>query len=165
MQQPSLILRAVKDADNDVLRYQFEVFDDAGLANRVADGSSDTVAWVVPNPLADKNTYYWRGRAIDPSSAASAWSAPATMYISTGAWQTPTIQVTSPATPMAPVETTMPDGTTRKFVILRWEGQDPNLEATVALYRASNNTKFAGTLIVDNLKQEAERRRASTNGT
>lgn len=153
-QQPSLIANAVVDPEGQAVRYQFEVYKDAALTQRVTDGVSINTGWIVPISLADKTTYFWRLRALDAQDAASAWTAPSVIYVSTAPYQDPTIKVTAPSTTSAPREVTTALGK-RKQVTVSWQGNDPNIEPTVALYYSTVNTGFAGTLIVDGLRQAA----------
>jgi len=146
--QPSLEANPVQDPEGGAVSYQFEVYRDAALTSRVADGVSSNTAWIVPIALADKTTHWWRVRAVDPLDAASAWSTAAVLYVSTGTYQDPTIQVTTPSAPVAP--TVVGD---HKVTTIRWEGTDPNIEPTVALYYSTSKAEFAGNLIVDGLRQ------------
>lgn len=147
-QQPTLEAAPVVDPEGDAVSYEFEVYLDAGLQQRVASGSSSG-AWTVPAPLADRTTHWWRVRAVDAQSTASAWSLPAVMYVSSGPYQEPSIQV------LAPAVVAKPPGDKNGTVLIQWVGSDPNIDATVALYHAPNRDAFAGTLIVDGLRQPA----------
>ena len=151
-QQPSLIANPVIDPEGEAVRYQFEVYKDAALTLLATEGTSPNTGWIVPLQLKDKTTHWWRVRALDTQNAASAWSAPSLLYISTAPYQDPTIAVTSPSTPVVPDAVTTPTGV-RKQVTIRWEGNDPNIEPTVALYYSTSKTGFAGSLIVDGLRQ------------
>lgn len=153
-QQPSLEANPVIDPEAEAVRYEFEVYRDAGLTQRVASGLSNTTALIVGTVLEDKTTHWWHVRAVDASGATSAWSAPAVLYISTGPYQNPSIGLTAPATPTVP-DTVTVGGVQRKQVTLRWEGVDPNIEPTVALYYSTSATGYAGNLIVDGLRQSA----------
>lgn len=152
--QPNLEANPVLDPEGDEVRYEFEVYRDAGLTQRVADGMSNITAWIVGSFLEDKSTHWWRVRAVDAAGAASAWSLPAILYVSTGPYQNPSIGLTAPAVPTVPVTVTV-NGVQRKQVTVRWEGTDPNIEPTVALYYGTSGTGFAGNLIVDGLRQGA----------
>jgi hypothetical protein len=151
-QQPSLIANPVIDPEGEAVSYQFEVYKDAALTLLATQGTSPNTGWIVPLQLKDKTTHWWRVRALDTQNAASAWSAPSLLYISTAPYQDPTIAVTSPSTPVVPDAVTTPTGV-RKQVTIRWEGNDPNIEPTVALYYSTSKTGFAGSLIVDGLRQ------------
>ncbi|WP_432728903.1 hypothetical protein [Variovorax sp. W6] len=153
-QQPSLEANPVIDPEGEAVRYEFEVFRDAGLTRRVSSGMSNTTALIVGTVLEDKTTHWWHVRAVDASGAMSAWSTPAVLYISTGPYQNPSIGLTAPATPIVP-DTVTVDGVQRKQVTLRWEGVDPNIEPTVALYYGTSASGYAGNLIVDGLRQNA----------
>lgn len=159
-QQPSLEANPVLDPEGDPVRYQFEVYRDAAMSNKVVDGMSTNTGWIVALPLADKTTHWWRVRALDPQGASSAWSALAVMYVSTAPYQDPSIQVTAPATPVLPTLVATPTGD-RKQATIRWEGTDPNIEPTVALYYGTSSTGFAGNLIVDGLRQSAGKQSGS----
>ncbi|AZN35468.1 hypothetical protein [Iodobacter ciconiae] len=153
-QQPSLEANPVSDPEGEAVRYQFEVYKDAGLMHKVADGTSNNTGLIMPIVLLDKATHWWRVRAVDLHNAGSAWSLPAVLYVSTAPYQDPTIALTEPAIPMLPEVVNTPAGH-RKQVTLRWEGTDPNIEPTVALYWSATNSGFAGNLIVDGLRQNA----------
>jgi len=153
-QQPGLEANPVVDPEGEPVRYQFQVFRDAALTQAVAEGTSDGTAFIVPAALADKTTHWWQVRALDGQGLASPWSAPAVLYVSTAPYQAPGIAVTSPATALQPDAVMTPAGV-RRQVTIRWEGADPNIEPTVALYYSSSQTGFAGHLIVDGLRQEA----------
>jgi hypothetical protein len=144
----------VLDPEGDAVRYQFEVYKDAALTQKVAEGTSANTALIVPTPLVDQTTHWWHVRALDPQNAASDWSLPAVLYVSTAPYQNPTIALTAPAVPLLPDTVNIATGV-RKRVTLRWEGTDPNIEPTVALYYSNTNAGFAGNLIVDGLHQSA----------
>jgi lipoprotein-anchoring transpeptidase ErfK/SrfK len=62
--------------------------------------------------------------------------------------------LTAPAAAVVPETVTTPGGV-RKQVTIRWEGNDPNIEPTVALYYSTVKTGFTGNVIVDGLRQTA----------
>lgn len=142
---PTLEANPAVDPEGAKLRYQFEVYNDAARV----EGLSDDIAWRVTTPLADKTHYWWRVRALDDKGATSAWSAAARIYVSTGVYQDPVIQMTGPATHTVPTT----DGNGRKYVTINWEGADPNIAPKIALYYTTDNADFAGNLIVDGLEQ------------
>jgi hypothetical protein len=148
--QPTLEANPVLDPEGDAVQYQFQVYLDAALTQKVADGMSNSTAWQVPLALSDKTTHYWRVQALDPQNATAGWSAPSIMYISTGPYVDPTILVTAPAAVQSPTVTN-----NVKTVTIKWEGTDANIEPTVALYYSTSNSGYAGTLIADGLKQTA----------
>lgn len=147
-QQPTLEANAVKDPEDEVVSYQFEVYSDDALTRKVVEGTSTSGGWIVATPLADKTTHWWRVRALDPQNAASAWSAPAVLYVSTGTYQNPTIAVTTPSVPVVPDVVG-----SFKQVTIHWEGTDPNIEPTVALYYGTSKGDYVGNQIVDGLRQ------------
>lgn len=149
-QQPSLEANAVVDPEGETVRYEFAIYRDAALTQKATDGVSDNNAWTVPVALNDKTTHYWRVRAVDAQGTASPWSAPAIMYVSTGQYVDPTISVIAPATVQSPTV-----NGNQKTVTIGWEGTDPNIDPTIALYYSTSNSGYAGTLIVDGLKQAA----------
>ncbi|UXY15225.1 Ig domain-containing protein [Chitiniphilus purpureus] len=147
---PSLEAHPVVDPEGEAVRYEFQVFADAALSVLEAEGSADSPAWIVTTALKDKARHWWRVRAVDAQGAAGPWSAAAVLYVSTVPYQDPTIQVTAPAQPQQPVE-----AGNRKEVTIHWQGINPSLEATVALYYGTAHSGYEGTLIVDGLRQAA----------
>lgn len=152
--QPALEANPVVEPEGEALRYHFEVYRDSTLETRVADGISTNTGLIVTPQLADKTTHWWRVRALDPHDAASAWSEPAVLYVSTAPYEAPTIAVTSPALPVVPTIVTTADGV-RKQLAIHWEGTDPNIEPTIALYYDSDRSGYDGNLIVDGLRQQS----------
>ncbi|AOX99686.1 hypothetical protein BJP62_03980 [Jeongeupia sp. USM3] len=152
--QPSLEANPIVDPEGEVVRYQFEVYRDAGLQNKVFSSVADAAALIVPVPLQDKASHWWRVRALDAPGASSGWSSTSLMYVSTAPYQDPTIQVTAPVSPIVPDVVSGTNGA-RKQVSIRWEGVDPNIEATVALYYSTSNSSYVGNVIVDGLHQAA----------
>jgi hypothetical protein len=152
--QPTLEANAVTDPEGEAVRYQFEVYQGTSLQQKIAEGISTTTALVVPLPLTDRTTYAWRVRALDIQDAASDWSPAAVLYVSTGAYQAPTIAVTTPSTPITPDSVDTSTGI-HKQVTITWEGSDPNIEPAIALYHDSDQSGYDGTLIVDGITQNA----------
>jgi hypothetical protein len=75
---PELIIENSTDADEDPVRYQFELYADAGFTRRVAAddnvvASVGTTAWTLPADLEENRTYHWRTRATDGYSC-SLWA-------------------------------------------------------------------------------------------
>lgn len=151
---PTLEANPVTDPEGEAVRYQFEVYQGAEPQQKVAEGILTTTTFVPPMPLTDKTTYSWRVRALDAQDDASDWSPFAVLYVSTGPYQAPTIAVTTPSTPIAPDSVDTPTGT-RKQVTIAWEGVDPNIEPTIALYYYHLQSGSGATLIADGITQSA----------
>lgn len=149
-QQPTLQLNPVQDPERKAVRYRFEVYADAGLTSRVAEGVSDTPDWIPPSALADRTTHYWRALALDDLNLASEWSAVSSFYVLVGPYQVPTIGVTAPSVVQAP-DTVVVNGVEKKQVTIRWEGTASGPNPKVALYYGTSSSGYAGTLIVDGL--------------
>jgi hypothetical protein len=147
---PTLEANPVLDPEGGSVRYEFEIYVGAQSGTLVVSGVSPTPSWTVPVELADDTTHRWRVRALDQANAPSEWSAYAVLYISTGPYEDPSIQVTSPST-IGPPDT---DGTNRT-VTIAWQGTNNNIDATVALYYSTQRSEFVGELIVDGLRQPA----------
>ncbi|WP_338847489.1 hypothetical protein V8J88_02125 [Massilia sp. W12] len=154
--QPVLSATAVQDPEGEPVRYQFEVFGDARLQNKVLDGVSDNTAWKPAQALNDHTTYWWRVRALDAHDAASAWSQAATLYLSSSPYQAPGISMQSPAGPSLPQ---LQNG--RKLLQIQWEGTDLNIEPSIALFYSMQPNTYDGVLIVDGLRQAAGVQRGS----
>lgn len=143
---PVFEVHASTDPEGDTLQYRFEVYGDRDLKSLVASGTSAGTTWQPGSPLSDKTTHYWRVRAQDDRGGASDWSPVATLFVSTGSYVPPSIAVNSPATIID-----ARDGAPR----IAWSGTGPNIEPTIALYYDHAGTGYAGTRIVDGLRQDA----------
>ena len=152
--QPTLEVNPVLDPEGKEVRYQFEVYKDANLSIKVAEGLSTNTAFTIPVALIDKTTYWWRVRALDQLDLASDWAATSVLYVSTGTNQEPSIAVSTPATPVMAKTVRTPSGA-RKQMTINWEGITPNSDSTVALYYSSTQTGLTGTLITSGLSQAA----------
>jgi subtilase family serine protease len=84
---PTLTVHDATDLDRDALTYEFEVYSDAGLTNRVSSAAGvvetpSTTSWTVPVVLSENQTYWWRVRAFD-GSLNSGWTPAATFTVNT----------------------------------------------------------------------------------
>jgi subtilase family serine protease len=84
--QPALMVHNAVDPDGDALTYEFEVYTDAGLAQRVvsvtgiAQGTGGLTSWSVTLSLSENTRYWWRTRAHD-SALYSAWMPAASFFV------------------------------------------------------------------------------------
>lgn len=146
--QPTLELNPVIDPEGDAVRYEFELSSRADSGGLLVNGSAAEPKWTVSAALADRSTYWWRYRAIDVRSAASAWSAWRNFTVNTSGNLLPSIQLLEPAVPMVP---SVQSG--RKVFSLRWEGVDVGNGASVSLYYATSRDAPRGTPIVEGIGQ------------
>jgi hypothetical protein len=84
--RPQLVVNNAVDYQSDVLDYEFQVFDDAGLTNQVAQvpavaGGIDTTAWTLDVDLETDTQYWWRCRATDDGGNTGDWMATATFFV------------------------------------------------------------------------------------
>lgn len=149
--QPVFEVNPATDPEGQPLRYWFEIFDDAQMSHLVTRVVSTTTSATPAAPLKDNTTYWWRATAMDPGGYSSAATPATVLYVSTSAYQPPSIQITSPAETV----TVTPDASGQRIVTLNWTAVDPNIEPTVALYYSTKPAEFAGTPIVDGLRYTA----------
>jgi hypothetical protein len=146
---PSLQASSVKDPEEEAVSYQFEVYGDAAMTVKRAEGTSATPGLIVPVQLTDKTWYWWRVRAVDAQNAASAWSAPASLYVDSASVQAPSIALVAPSAPLV----VKAAAGQPKQVAIRWEGIDPTAEPTVSLYYGTAKSGYTGSPIVEGLHQ------------
>jgi hypothetical protein len=96
---PALEVTNSTDADEDVLTYSFEIYEDSSMAGPpiasvpgVQQGGNGSTSWTVNTPLNDNTWYYWRAKATDEHGATSE-TAVASFFVNTAndAPQTPTV--------------------------------------------------------------------------
>lgn len=79
------------DPDRDTLSYEFEVYADPALSQRITakagilQGTGGKTVWQVDRPLEEERTYYWRVRATDAHGLSGPWSATAAFRVVTAA--------------------------------------------------------------------------------
>jgi hypothetical protein len=127
---PALSVNNSTDTDNDTLDYEFELYSDQNLTNKVASStvsqSNLITSWTVFPLLTDNTTYYWRVRAKD-GGLASSWmptavfvvntsgadtivEIAASQYVSASAQITQTVEVTDIGSPIKGVVVEIPPG-------------------------------------------------------
>jgi hypothetical protein len=84
---PDLSVHNSFDIDEEVLTYEFELYDDAALTilvSSIADVAEtpQITTWTVPVSLTENETYYWRARAFD-GILHSDWMQPASFMVNT----------------------------------------------------------------------------------
>ncbi|MCR6481173.1 hypothetical protein NU688_33820, partial [Variovorax sp. ZS18.2.2] len=151
---PTLSVNPVEDPEGEAVRYEFEVYSDVALTQRITSNVSNTSSLLVGTALTDKAKYWWRVRAIDASNLASGWSSASMFQASAQFYESPTIELTAPTTIGVP-EAVMVAEVQRKQVKVHWEGLNPSIDRTVALYYSASKTGFNGQLIVEGLLQKA----------
>ncbi|WAC71442.1 hypothetical protein OU995_17870 [Roseateles sp. SL47] len=149
--QPVLEVNPATDPEGQALVYWFEIYDDAQLTHQVWRGTTTTTSLVPGVELKDNTTYWWRVMALDPQGGSSPMTPAAVLYVSTSAYQPPSIQITSPADTL----TVTPDASGQRIVTLNWTTTNPNIESNVALYYSTTPGDFAGTLIVGGIRYTA----------
>ena len=143
---PTLRVDNATDPDQDVLRYQFEVFRDPGLSVRVAqtaaggvaEGGGGVTSWQVQNAnpaLMEDHFYYWRARACDPDTLCGGWSAAGQFFVTT-----------TNAPPEAPAIVAPQNGTTigvlrPELVVLN--ADDADLDPLVYDWDLARDVQFA----------------------
>jgi hypothetical protein len=145
---PMLQLNPSGDSDNDSLSYRFEVYADDSLTNLLVQGESDTTRWPVSSALTDRTWNYWRVQAVDEHGLASAWTAAAAFFVmDNGVDDPPEITILEPAAHLL---------TNQDTVLIRWEDNDPDSNATISLYYDTDDSGEDGTLIVAALEEDPE---------
>ena len=117
---------AAEDVDGDVLTYFFTVYTDSALTQIIAEGSSDSPAWTVPDALPDNSWNFWTAQVSDEHAAKSLLSGPWSFFVNNnGIDDPPVITLSQPASDF----TTMAD-----TLLIQWEDEDPDSNATIILF-------------------------------
>ena len=104
--------------------------------------------WTIPPALNDRTWYWWRAQAQDEHGATSEWTNGSGFFVNDkGVDDPPTITLIEPSAPMLTKETSL---------TITWDDNDPDSNATIALYYDTDSTGEDGTLIVDSLTEDPD---------
>jgi len=148
--QPVLSVNPVVDPDGDAVQYRFELYSDPTQVKPELSFAGAETQWQIPvtSPLVNHQWYSWRVRSEDPHGAVSGWSGLSRFFVDdNGVNDTPTLSFLKPS---ADVIVSGLD------VKLSWEDQDPDSNATIALYYDQDNSGADGVLIVDNIQEDPD---------
>ena len=180
---PTLTVVPAVDIDNDVLSYEFEIYTTTrtrSVGSLLSSFVSQETFWQVAPALPGDGWYAWRARAIDEHGLAGEWTAPALFYAdSDGVNDVPRIKLDTLKRYVehkkklcdlpAPMEhrvynwnhknydLTYSD-TCREYVTVKWDDFDPDSNAFISLYYSTSNKGEGGTLIVDGLREDPDRK-------
>ncbi len=130
------------------LSYVFELYADAALTTPVFQQEADAPRVIVPFTLADNTWYYWRAGARDEHGSTSGWTGVHCFFVNNnGADDPPEIVMEAPSAPLF---------TSAGPVLVSWKDNDPDSDADIALFYDAVGAGFAGTLIADGLKEDAD---------
>ncbi|MEK6744612.1 MAG: CARDB domain-containing protein [Nitrospirota bacterium] len=99
---PTLSVQNATDLDRDALTYDFEVYEDPGMATPAVASVAGVVemqgstSWTVSATLQENRTYYWRARAFD-GELASGWTTTLSFTVNTGDEPPDAPMIVSPA--------------------------------------------------------------------
>lgn len=144
---PTLIVNPSNDPEEEKIRYEFEVYDNSSLSNKIESGYSEDTSFKITKELEDKKTYWWRARATDARNLSSSWSEVNKIFVSTGVYQNPSLSITSPTNPITPQE-----NGNNKFINIEWVGENPSIEGNVSLYFSNSPNTYVGSVIVEGLQ-------------
>ena len=83
---PTLTITNANDPDNDILHYEFELYSDKILSNKIAFSTVSQqnliTSWTLSSALSDNTAYYWRARAYD-GELISGWMPISMFFVNT----------------------------------------------------------------------------------
>jgi hypothetical protein len=147
---PLFELNPAEDPEGDAIRYRFQIGTQPSEDNILAQGEEDVPQWHMTTALNDDTNYWWRYRVADVLGASSPWSIWYGFVVKTGQTQALALQLTEPATALAPP---VVDG--HRMTMLRWELDGLVEDANVSLYYSDSAGAATGTRIVEGLPQAA----------
>jgi len=180
--EPSLTVLPAVDIDEDVLRYEFEIYmsdkygSEGGLHSSVI---SDNTYWQVSPSLPQDGWYYWRARAIDEHGLEGEWATPVYFFSdSDGVNDAPVIKLDKLEFEhkrhhkLCKLKKHIRerwqdkherehqredyDDPCRQYVEVEWTDYDPDSNAYISLYYSNSNEGEAGTLIVEGLREDPD---------
>jgi len=145
---PHLELASAVDLDNDSLNYLFEVYTDSSLNDLVIQDISSTPEWTLTISLNNHAWYYWRAQVVDEHGLAGGWMEAVSFVVNYGGVDDPPeINIVEPITDIS-----VPPSS----VLIRWDDQDPDSNADIALYYDTDNAGKNGVLIISGLKEDPD---------
>ncbi|HDM77712.1 MAG TPA: calcium-binding protein, partial [Deltaproteobacteria bacterium] len=143
---PALELHPGKDLDEDQLTYQIELYSDRKLRNLISQVESSSPVWNLPVELEDTTWYFWRARVIDEHGVSSDWTDTHRFFVRR-VNQPPEITILEPQADIY---------TNEASVTIRWEDEDTDSNATIALYYNTQPVTENGTLIADGIGENPD---------
>ena len=145
--KPTLQVNAATDHDNDTLTYEFEVYADISLVNKIKSTTGANTGWVVDSTLSDNTWYWWRARAKDSHGLAGNWMAASSFFVNNSGYNDPpTIKITKPGA----AEPVFYGG----IYSIQWTAADPDSSATITLgYDTTGTTNCDGTQIATGITE------------
>ncbi|EKD29130.1 MAG: hypothetical protein ACD_79C00049G0001 [uncultured bacterium] len=135
------------DVDKDVLSYQFEIYDDKSLNNRIEFGNSNFPSYQLNQTLNDKTFYYWRVKTVDAHGFESNWSAVGRFFVKDNLINDPPqIKILEPSKDII---------TNKNTFDITWEDLDMDSNATVTLYYTQTKWQ-AGVIITSGIEEDAD---------
>lgn len=123
---PTLSVHPAIDPNGDPVSYEFELYTDEAMSERLDGATVDGLSWAPSQPLANHHYYHWRARAVDAGGLTSAWSDVQRFFINEdGIDDAPTLQFVLPETNIE---------TYGGNVTIQWVDSDPDSSALINLY-------------------------------
>ncbi|MFK5986917.1 MAG: hypothetical protein QM479_16030 [Pseudomonadota bacterium] len=123
-QRPVLQIAPATDPDNDLLNYAFELYTDEALTALVHSAQTSKLNYALTENLAIDQDYYWRVKALDNQGAESEWSEAHHFIINNNEIDEPEITLLTP----------QQDTQATRYFTIRWDDQDIDNNARIALY-------------------------------
>ncbi len=147
--QPTLSVNPATDPDNDSLSYEFELYADNAMSTLIEQSGSTGLNWMVSTVLADNTWFYWRARAVDEHGLASNWTALTSFFVNdSGLDDAPSITLLTPDADIVDA--------TQAAINISWTDDDPDSNASIALYYDTDTADADGTLIVAGIEEDAD---------
>jgi len=180
--EPSLTVLPAVDIDEDVLRYEFEIYmsDKYGREGVLHNSAiSDNTYWQVSPSLPQDGWYYWRARAIDEHGLEGEWATPVYFFSdSDGVNNAPVIKLDELELEhkrhhkLCKLKKDIREDwqdkherehkrkdyedPCRQYVEIEWKDYDPDSNAYISLYYSNSNEGEDGTLIIDGLREDPD---------
>ncbi|MCF6256781.1 MAG: putative Ig domain-containing protein [Gammaproteobacteria bacterium] len=145
--RPMLAVHPSMDQDDDTITYRFELYSDAQLTDLVRDFVSDNGEWSILFAIPDNSWSYWRVRAEDEHGAVSDWTTISRFFVNNnGIDDAPTITMIEPSVDVTDVAT----------VMISWDDNDPDSNASVTLFHDNDNSGADGVLLAGGIAEDSE---------
>ena len=145
---PVLSFNKTTDPDEDILKYNVEVYANPELTDLVCQAETDAPHWQVEPGLENFSTYYYRCQPRDEHGEPGLWTEKTSFFVKQVLINAPcSITLTEPSTALV---------ANTQDVVISWTDEDPDSNAVISIYYDTDTSGEDGSLIQDGIRENPD---------